>query len=87
MKSTIYISCEVVTAHQMNECDFITMVKGQKLKPFEKIILKKNDGYAVTYQDDQTAWIPSSLFNSFFRPLSEKENSLIAKSLIQSNDK
>jgi hypothetical protein len=87
MKSTIYISCEVVTAEKMNECDFITKVKGQQLKPFEKIILKKNNGYKVQYQDNQIAWVPSNLFESFFRTLSGNENSLLANSLIKSNDK
>jgi hypothetical protein len=87
MKSQIYIACELVQAETMNECDFIAKVKGQQLKPFEKIILKKNNGYKVQYQDNQIAWIPSNLFESFFRPLSGNENSLLAKSLIESNDK
>jgi hypothetical protein len=87
MKSQIYIACELVQAEPMNECDFITKVKAQQLKPFEKIILKKNNGYKVHYQDNQIAWIPSNLFESFFRALSRNENSLLAKSLIESNDK
>lgn len=86
MKSNIFIACELVQAEQMTELDFVMNVKCERLTKHQKSLFI-GIGYKVTYQDGQYAWIPKDLFEKFFRPISENENSLIAKSLIDSNDK
>lgn len=86
MKSQIYISCEIVHAEKISELDFLIKVKNEFI-PKKSIHLFNGDGFMVTYQDNQVAYIPKELFIKFFRPLSENENTLLTNSLIQCNDK
>lgn len=86
MKSQIYISCEIVHAEKISELDFVTKVKGEKLDRYNKLLFR-GEGFKVTYQDNQVAYIPEELFTQFFRPLSPNENALVTKSIIESNDK
>ncbi|MCK4525916.1 hypothetical protein KAW18_00990 [candidate division WOR-3 bacterium] len=67
-----YIGCKIIQADSEDECAFLEKVKGQDC--FGRAT---RQGYRVVYPDGYVSWSPKEVFEEAYRPISEKEKSLI----------
>jgi hypothetical protein len=70
-----YIGTKVISAEPMDECTFLSTVKGQDMQNRET-----RAGYLVVYPNpdgDYKSWSPKEVFEEAYRPLSIAEKELI----------
>ena len=67
-----YIGTKIVLAEPMDECTFLTSIKGEDVKNRET-----RAGYLVIYEDNYRSWSPKETFERAYRPLTGREISLV----------
>lgn len=70
MKS--YIGAKIIQAEPMDECTFLSSMKGQDVTNRET-----REGYKVVYPDGYTSWSPKHVFETAYREVTEGEKDLM----------
>lgn len=72
-----FIGTKVIIAEPMDECTFLSTVKGQDVSGRET-----RPGYIVIYPNpdgDYKSWSPKEVFEQAYRPISDAEKELITR--------
>lgn len=70
-----YVGTKIIAAEPMDECTFLSTVKGQDVANRET-----RPGYLVVYpnpEGDYKSWSPKEVFEEAYRPVSLREKELI----------
>ncbi len=76
----LYIGTKLIKAIPMDECTFLTDIKGQDMTNKEnKMVLVRDyiketrEGYKVTYPDGYVSWSPKETFEAAYREVTKEE--------------
>lgn len=67
----LYIGSKIIRGEPMDECTFLSSVKGQDVSNRET-----RPGYKVVYPDGYTSWSPKEVFEGAYREVSQGEKEL-----------
>lgn len=71
-----YVGSKIILAEPMDECLFLSSIKGQDVSNRET-----RPGYKVQYEDGYISWSPSDVFERCYRPITDQEIDMITDSL------
>lgn len=71
-----YIGTKVVQAEELNEYEFLRLIKGVSKSELEKRETQ-GDGYLVIYEDGYQSWSPKEVFERAYRKITPAEKKLI----------
>lgn len=71
-QENLYIGTKFITAIPMDECTFLSTIRGQDVSNQET-----QEGYKVTYPDGYQSWSPKNVFEAAYRLILPEEQAMV----------